>query len=438
MQVAIETTEGLERRLTIDIPSEQIDEKVEQRLKEASKTIKINGFRKGKVPIKVIKQQYGAGVRQEVLGDVINRSYEEALKKESVKPAGQPKIDIKQFEEGKPLQYTATIEVYPTIELKPFDSLEVTRQTADVSDEDLNEMIESLRDQKATFNPVDRSAQDSDKVIINFTGKKDGEVFDGGSAENHELILGSNSMIPGFEEGIVGMVKGETKTLALTFPDDYHSDDLKGSAVEFDITVNDVHEKIKPELNEGFFNEFAIKTDDLDKFKADVKEQMERELGLAARSKVKKQVMDQLAADYDITIPKALIDNEVQALREQMIQQFGGQQNNQNLDFKSLLPDDMFTEQAEQRVALGLIIGEIVKVHEIKPEADKVNELIAEVASGYPEPEKVIEYYQQNRELMASAESSAIEDQVVDMLLEKANVTDITTNYKEIVKKEDA
>ncbi len=436
MQVAIETTEGLERRLTIDVPAEQIDIKVEKRIQEASKTIRINGFRKGKVPLKVIKQHYGPGIRQEILGDVINHSFEEAIAKESVKPAGQPNIEIKQFEEGKPLQYTATFEVYPTIELSSLEGFQVTRQTAEVTDADVEEMLETLRDQRATFNKVERPAQMDDQVVIDFKGRKDGELFDGGSAEGHTLVLGSKNMIPGFEEGIVGMAIGEVKTIALTFPEDYHSEDLKGAETEFDITLHSVSEKVRPEIDEAFIAQFGIKGGDVESFKKDGRDNMERELALAARSKVKKQVMDKLLEDHNIDIPSALIANEVQALREQMIQQFGGAANNKNLDFKSLLPDDMFSEEAKRRVSLGLIITEVVKTNEMKPDAQKVQALIEEVAASYPNPEMIHNYYKQNPQLMASAESSALEDQVVELILAKADITDVTTNYKEIVKKD--
>lgn len=431
MQVSIETTSGLERRLTVGVPAAEVDSEVQKRLQQAAKNIRINGFRKGKVPMKVVKQRYGDGVRQEVLGDVINRSFYEAVRKEDVKPAGQPSIEPKQFEEGKDLEYVATFEVYPSVELGDFSKIEVTRYKADVTAEDVDNMIDVLREHQASWKEVDRAAQDGDQVNIDFVGTRDGEAFEGGSAEGQNLVLGSGSMIPGFEDGLVGLKAGDEKTLELTFPEDYQAEELRGAAVEFKVTVNSVSEKELPELDKDFYAKFGVDKGGKPQFRKEVKANMARELKNAIKAKTKNQVMDALLETHKPDLPKALVSSEIETLRQQMMQRFGGQQ--QNFDVKSLLPDTMFQEDAERRVALGLIVGEIVKENQIKVDADRVREMVEELASTYEEPEAVVNYYYENRQLLSSVESAALEDQVVDFILDKAKVTDESSSYDDIV-----
>ncbi len=431
MQVSIETTSGLERRLTVGVPATEVDSEVQKRLQQAAKNIRINGFRKGKVPMKVVKQRYGDGVRQEVLGDVINRSFYEAVRKEDVKPAGQPSIEPKQFEEGKDLEYVATFEVYPSVELGDFAKIEVTRYKADVSAEDVDNMIEVLREHQAEWKVVDRAAADGDQVNIDFVGTRDGEEFQGGSAEGQNLVLGSGSMIPGFEDGLVGLKAGDEKTLSLTFPEDYQAEELRGAAVEFKVKVNSVSEKELPELDKDFYAKFGVDKGGKPQFRKEVKANMARELKNAIKAKTKNQVMDALLETHKPELPKALVASEIETLRQQMMQRFGGQQ--QNFDVKSLLPDTMFQEDAERRVALGLIVGEIVKDNQIKVDADRVREMVEELASTYEEPEAVVNYYYENRQLLSSVESAALEDQVVDFILDKAKVTDESSSYDDMV-----
>lgn len=441
MQVSIETTSGLERRLTVGVPAEKIDNKADERLKEAAKTIRINGFRKGKAPLKVIKKQYGEGVRQEILSDVINTSLQEAFTKEAVQPAGQPHIEIKQFESGKDLEYTATFEVYPEVTLGEFDGFSVEKQTAEIDESNIDNMIESLREQQATFNVVEREAASGDQANINYLGTyaggdKDGEEFAGGKAEKQDLVLGSSSMIPGFEDGVIGMKAGEEKSLSLSFPDDYHAEELKGAAVNFAVTLNSVSEKILPPVDEELLKKFGATHGDMEKFRADIKKNMQRELASAIKNKTKTSVMDQLIESHTFDVPKALIASEINTLREQMMQQFGGMQQNKNLDLKSLLPDDMFTEQAQRRVGLGLLIGEVIKVNEFKADADKVKETIEEMAATYEKPEEVINYYNQNPQLLSGIEAAVLEDMVVEHILEKATVTEKTVTYEEAVQQQ--
>lgn len=434
MQVSIETTSGLERRLTVGVPAEQVENEVENRIKQAARTVSIKGFRKGKVPVSVVKQRFGANIRQEVVGDVISRSFYAAVQKENVKPAGQPSIQPKQLAPGKDLEYIATFEVYPSVALADMSSYEINRPTAQVTDADLDIMVDTLRKAQASWKIVEKAAEDGDRVNINYVGTKDGVEFAGGKADNQNLILGSKTMIPGFEDGILGMKAGEEKTIDVTFPEDYQSEELKGAKAQFKITLNSVSAPELPELNQDFFDKFGILGADLAKFRSEVKVNMERELKNALKAKVKLQVMDALIASHQVDVPKALVANEINLLREQMMQRFGGQK--QNFDVRSLLPDTMFEEEANRRVTLGLVVGEIVKDAKIKPDAQLVKSKIEEIASTYEQPQEVIDYYNSNRELLAGVESAVLEDQVVDYIVSKAKVTDVEASYDDIVKKQ--
>ncbi len=432
MQVSIETTTGLERRMTVGIPADQVETEVTKRLQQAAKTVRLNGFRKGKVPLKVVKQRFGAGVRQEVIGEAMSRSFYEAVQQEDVKPAGQPAIEPKEMSEGKDVEFIATFEVYPEIALGDTSGYEIEKLTAEVQDADVDNMIGVLRKQQASWSEADRAAASDDQVNIDFTGTKDGEEFEGGKGEGQDLVLGSGSMIPGFEDGIVGMKAGDEKVLALSFPEDYHAEELKGAAVEFAVKVNAVSEQQLPELNQEFFSKYGVDSDDEQQFRDDVRKNMERELKNAAKSKLKNQVMDKLVEGHEVELPKALVEGEIEALRNQMMQQFGGAQP--NMDLKSLLPDDMFNEQAERRVSLGLIVGEVVKNADIKVDADRVREMVEEMASTYQDPEEVINYYYSNQQMLASVESVVLEDQVVDHILEGAKITETESTYEDVIK----
>ncbi len=434
MQVSVETTSTLERRVTIEVPAERVDEEVSKRLQDTARKVRLNGFRVGKVPMKVVKQRFGDSIRAEVLGEVINSTYFEALEQEDLKPAGMPSIDTTKNEEGQALEYVATLEVYPDVELCDYSKFTITKLTATIADADIDKMIDNLREQRAEWNTVERAAKDGDKAIIDFTGTKDGEEFPGGKGENHNLVLGSGSMIPGFEAGIEGLKAGEEKTLALTFPEDYHVDDLKGAAVEFAVKVNEVQEKALPEVDEKFMEAFGVTEGGLEKLREDIKANMERELKAAQKQRVKNQVMDALFENQTIEIPKALVANEIDALRKQMVQQFGGAA--QSMDLNSILPDSMFEEQANKRVALGLTVNELIKVENLQVDAEKVQEMIREQAATYGDPEAVIQYYNSNQEARAQVEGVVLEDQVIDHIAAAATVTEENSDYETIVKQD--
>ncbi len=432
MQVSVETTSGLERRITVGIPANVVDDEVQKRLQKAAKTVKINGFRKGKVPIKVVKQRFGEGVRQEVLGDAINRSFYDAVQKESLRPAGAPHIEPKTMEEGADVEYVATFEIYPTIELADMSEVSIVKYEAEIEEADIDTMIETLRKSQADWTAKEGAAEDGDRLKISYVGTKGGEAFDGGSAEGQLLVLGSKSMIPGFEDGLIGASKGENKALELTFPNEYQVEDLRGADAVFDVKVDEVEQQNLPDLDTTFFEKFGVHDGDAEKFRSEVKNNMEREKRKALRNKLKEQVMDALVTAHEIDLPKALIDSEVKVLRDQAVQQYGAIAD--KIDVNALLPDEMFADQAKKRTALGLIVSEIVKSESLSADKDKVREIIEEAASTYESPQEVIEYYYANEQLLSNAEAAALEEQVVDSLLAKVSLTEKRVSYEEAVK----
>lgn len=429
MQVSVETTSGLERRMTVGIPADRIENEVNKRLQQTAKRARVDGFRPGKVPMSVIRKRFGASAHQEVIGEVIQSSFYEAVMQEKLNPAGAPSVEPKSMEEGKDFEYIATFEVYPEVTLAGFESISVERPESEVTDADVDTMLETLRKQNTRFEAVERAAENGDQVTIDFVGKIDGEAFQGGTANGTNLVLGSGRMIPGFEEGLVGAKAGDSLTLNVTFPEDYQNLDLAGKAAEFETTVQEVAAPALPELDDEFFAQFGVTEGGLDGFRAEVRKNMERELRQAIKTKVKAQVMDGLLESNTVEVPKALISSEIDRLREQAVQQFGGGNFN-----ASQLPAELFEEQAKRRVSLGLIVAEVVKQNDIKPDNDRVRAMVEELASAYQEPEQVVNWYYQNEQQLGEIQSVVLEEQVVDTVLQKAQVTDKKVAYEEAVK----
>ena len=433
MQVSLETTSGLERRMTVGVPAQRIEDEVTKRLQQGAQNVRINGFRPGKVPFKVIRQRYGEGIRREVLGEVMGQTFQEAIVQEKLRPAGQPSIEPTQMEAGQDLEYVAVFEVFPEIETRELKATTVERPVAEVTPADIDNIIEIFRKQQGSLETVERAAADGDTVVIDYLGKKDGEPFEGGSAEGSTLQLGSGRMIPGFEAGIEGMTAGEGKTLELSFPDDYHNEALKGAAVTFDITLNEVKEQVLAPMDETLFEKYGVSEGGEEKFREEIAANMARELKNAVAASVKKQVMDAVLETYDdIIVPAALIDQEIKAMRQQMFQQFGGAPA-QGLDLDSLLPAEMFTDRAMPRVKLGLVLSTLVTELNIKPDADKVKEAINEMASTYEDPEEVVNYYYSNPEQLNAIENRVLEDQLVAHLETQLVVEDKPCTYQEAI-----
>ncbi len=430
MQVSVETTSSLERQMTVTVPAERIENDVDSRLKQTARTARIDGFRPGKVPMKVIKRRYGQGVRQEVLGEVIQSSFYEAVTQEKLKPAGGPNIEPKQADEGADFQYVATFEVYPEVTLADFSVAEIVKETSEIADADVEEMVATLRKQQSGWNEVERAAEDGDRANIDFEGFKGGEAFDGGKAEGHELVLGSSTMIPGFEDGLVGKSAGDEVELNLSFPEQYHSEELAGQEVTFKVKVNSVSAPELPELDAEFFAKFGINETDFDGFKQEISKNMAREVKQALRAKVKNAVLNELVKVNSVDVPKALIDGEVDRLRQQAVQQFGG---GAGID-ASALPAELFSEQAKNRVAIGLLVGELIQSNELKADEDRVRSTIEEMAETYQQPQEVVDYYYGNPEQLAQVEALVLEDQVVDLLLSQAKVTEKAVGYQDAIK----
>ncbi len=434
MQVSVETTQGLERRLTISVPAETVDVEVKNRLRQIGKTQKINGFRPGKVPPTVLQKRYGQSVRQEVAGEIMQRHFVDAIVAEKINPASRPSFVAKSNEDGKNLEFEATFEIYPEVELKNLDKISVENPVVEVTDKDLDEMFVTLQNQHKTWKENKRKTKKGDKLTLDFNGRIDGKDFEGGKAEGFELELGAGRMIPGFEKEITGMKVGEEKTINVTFPEDYHAENLKGKEAEFDIVVHKTEGPTLPEIDEEFAKLFGVEDGGVDALREEVKKNMTRELNQAVKAKVKEQVIDGLLSSHEISLPASLITQEIDVLRQQAMQRFQGQMDPKNLPE---LPDEMFKEQAERRVKIGLLLGEVIKTNKLKVDDSKVNELIASAASAYEDPKEVIEYYANNKELMQQMQNVALEEQAVELLVERAKVKNKKSSFKAIMNPED-
>lgn len=428
MQVSVETTQGLERVLTISVPAEQIDAEVTKRLRQLAKTRRVDGFRPGKVPVSVIKRMYGEAVRHEVAGDALQRNFVEAIVAEKLNPAGQPKMDVTNDKAGEDFEFKATFEVYPEFKVKGLSKIKVEKSIVEINETDVDEMLETLRNQHATFSEVERAAEDGDKAFIDFNGKVDGEEFEGGKAENFELVIGSGRMIPGFEEAVIGIEPGKETVAKVTFPEEYHAENLKGKDAEFDIKVNKIEGKVLPELTEDFVQKFGIESGKVEDLRAEVQKNMQRELDQNLKNQVKEQVLDGLVEQNEIELPKALVDQEIDNMRKQAVERFGG--NGANMPE---LPAELFSEQATKRVKIGLVLGEYIKQEEMKVDDERVDAHLNSLASAYEDPSEVVGYYKSNNELLQQLKSVVLEDQAIDAILNKAKVKEVEKNFKDVM-----
>jgi trigger factor len=435
MQVSVETPTGLERRLTITVPAASIDTAVKSRLQQLAKTQRINGFRPGKVPVNVIKKRYGQAVRQEIAGEVMQQNFYQAITQEKITPAGMPSFEMKTDEDGKDLEFVAAFEVYPEVEVKDVEKIKVEQPVVEISDKDLSNMMDTLRKQHATYKEVKRKIKKDDKVTMDFVGTIDGEEFDGGKAEDFVLELGQNKMIPGFEKPIVGSKTGEEVVSDVTFPEDYHAEALKGKEAQFTITIKKTEGLNLPKVDEEFAKLFGIEDGDIDALNAEVRKNMQRELDQTLKASVKEQVIAGLLEKNQIDLPKSLVEQEVNVLRDQAKQRFSQQQGG-NVDNMPELPADLFEENARKRVSIGLLLGEVIKTNELKVDTAKVDALIETAASAYEDPQEVIEYYKSNDELTQQMNNVALEEQAVEVLLAQAKVKEVKKKFDDIMNKQ--
>ena len=422
MQVSVETGEGLERKLTVQVPAETVDAQVESRLQSMRSQVKIDGFRPGKVPLNVVKKRYAEQVFQEVAGEVMQNTFRDAVTQENLRPASDPSIEPKSFELGKPLEYVATFEIYPEVELAPVSSLKIKKLVAEIKDADVDGLLETLRKQKTNWSEVDRAAEDGDRVTISFKGSIDGELFEGGSAENVPLVIGSSSMIPGFEEQIIGLAKDAESTINITFPADYSAANLAGKPAEFAITVSKVEISELPVLDDAFAKDFGVEEGGLEKLREDVKNNMQRELDTRIKSDLKSKVMDQLLEANSVQVPNAIVQQEAEALKQQASTQGGDQ------------PVESYMEDAERRVKLGIILGDLVKLADIQPDQAKVYERIELMAKDYDDPSEFVNYYKTNPQMMRGVESLVVEDMIVDWVAGQAKVSTVDSSFDEVMK----
>lgn len=432
MQVSVESTQGLERVLTITVAAEAFDKEFDGRIRHLSKTQRVDGFRKGKVPTSVITKRFGAAIGQEVASEIMQRNFFEAITTEGLKPAGAPTVAPVARKKGEDFVFTATFDVYPEVTINDLEALSVETVLAEVTDADLDKMLTTLQKQQAQWSDVERESKNDDQVTIDFEGSIDGEVFEGAKAEHFQIVLGSERMIPGFEAGIVGHQAGEEFPLNITFPDTYHAEHLKGKAAQFNIILKKVEEQVLPELTEEFVKIFGIESGDLNELKNDVKKNMQRELEQVLKNMAKSNVLSALVENNEVDIPKALIDGEVNVLRKQAMERYGKQVDPKNIPE---LPAELFAEQATKRVKVGLLLSEVIKGNEIKVDHNKVIALIENAASSYENPSEVIAYYKNNKELMQNMENIALEEQAIEFIIEKANVASVNKSFDEIMNK---
>lgn len=426
MQVSVESTGTLERRMEVQVPAAQIEKAVDERLQKLSRTVRLKGFRPGKVPVKVVRQQFGQQVRQEVLGDVVQSSFAEAVVQEKLTPAGGPRIEPIDFEGGD-LKYRAVFEIVPQIQLAGVENLDIVRPTAEVSDADVDAMIQNLREQRPTYVNAEREARDTDRVTVDFTGTIDGEPFEGGAGEDIPIVLGAGRMLADFEAGLQGVRAGEQKTIELTFPQNYATQALAGRKAQFAVAVKSVEDRVLPELDDAFCKSYGVEEGGIERLREEVRENMGRELIDAVRARLKKQVMDGLLAANPIELPKTMVDAQVREMQIDAARRIGAR------DASQIPPPDAFMDAARRRVALTLLVGEVIRIANVQVNQAQVQARFQELAQQYPDAGQAVEQYRTNPQMRRQMEAAVLEDQVVDWVLERARMSEKPSSFKELM-----
>lgn len=427
MMVSVETLSGLERRIQVSVPATRVRQQVDARLLKVSRTARIKGFRPGKAPIHVVRKHYGVQVRDEVVSDLIRETFAEALRQEKLQPAGGPRIEPQTTDQLEDLRYTATFEVYPQFELGSVASMRLVRPTATVKDADLDVMIESLRKQRPDWTEVERGCQDGDRITLDFEGRIGGEGFDGGKSENLVIELGAGRLLPDFEKGVLGAGAGEEREFDLQFPDGYQAKALAGKTARFHATVRKVEEPRLPEVDATFCEAFGVTEGGIEALRIEVRENMERELAQAVQTRLKTQVMDQLLAANPIAVPNALVEAEIRDMQMEMLRRMGAR------DARQLPSREPFEQAAKRRVALGLILNEVIDQAGIQPDATQLQTRLDEIVSGFSDPEAARRQYLQNEAATRQLQMSVLEDQAVAWVINVAQVTDQPSSFKEIM-----
>ncbi|MGQ0524177.1 MAG: trigger factor [Betaproteobacteria bacterium] len=432
MQAKLEKQGQLERRLSVSVPIEEIDSEIETRLRKLSRSVKMHGFRPGKVPLKVVAQQYGPQVRQEVLGDAVEKSFGEAVRQQKLRVAGYPRFEAKPLAEGaNTFEYSATFEVYPEVALGDLSQVQITKPQLEVGEAEVDKTLEIMRKQRAEYDPVDRAAERGDRLTIDYRGTIDDKEFEGGAAQAQSVVLGEGRLLPDFESQLSGVKKGESKTFDVRFPDDYHGKDVAGKTARFDVTVNEVGAPRLPELNADFARSLGIADGDLQKMRADVRANLEREVRLRLKNRLKEQVMQALLEVNRIEAPKSLVDMEIQRLQQRMRQELtaGGVQVKDDTP----MPREVFEKQAERNVRLGLIIAEVVKTGNLHPKPEQVRAVVEEQAQSYERPAEVVKWFYQSPDRLREIESAVMEDNVVAWVVRGAKVEEKAVAFDELM-----
>jgi len=428
LDVSVEAKAGLERSVVVRVPNDEIEQQVTQRLARVGKTARLKGFRPGKVPAKVLRQHYGGQVRQEVVSDVIRASLAQALAQEKLNAAGGPSIEVLREGGDTHFAYRATFEVYPEIELAPLDRLSFEVPAVEISEADVDVVIERLRDQRAELETVDRKARKDDRIVVDFSGTIDGKPFEGGEGEEIAIIVGGGQVIEDFDAALVGLSAGETTSAEVTFPADYPAAELAGKKAVFEITVHRVEQKVLPPLDEAFAEKFGVAEGGVDALRKEVRANMERELEARRRLEIKRQALDSLLNANTIEVPRALVEDEISALQHSAMHQLGIE------DHSKAPPRDQFRDSAQRRIALALLVQELIRTREIKVDAERVSQRIEELAAGYDNPRQAAQQYRASRELMAQIESGVLEDQVVDLLVSEASTKPRSVSFEDFMR----
>lgn len=424
MNVTVESTGALERRMRVEVPIERIENEVDARLKSVGRTAKIKGFRPGKVPARVVRQHYGKQIRQEVLGEVMQKSYTDAVMQENLKPAGGPKIETED-EDGTSFAYVATFEILPEVEPKDLDKIKVEMPEVEIGDADLDDMLLSLRKQRATWNTVDRKSKDGDRVVVDFTGTIDGEAFQGGTGTDIPVVLGEGQMLPDFEKGLQGIKAGDEKSIKVKFPKDYHAEDLAGKAADFAITVHRVEDQVLPELDDEFAEAFNVSEGGIEQFKKDVHENMEREAEQKVKGDIREQVLNGLLEKNPIDVPHALVHDEMHSLQHDAMQRLGIE------DHDKAPPIDNFREAAEKRVRIGLLLRQVIAENNIIVDETAMRARVEEMCAGYENAEDMVNMYMNNPQVMQQVEPMVAEQLAVDWLLDNGKVKAKKVSFKD-------
>ena len=428
MQVSVETLDGLGRRMTITVAADSIAKAIQFELLNTAKKVRINGFRKGKIPITIVEQRYGASVREDVLTDIMRYNFVDALVREHLNPAGRPAYMPGHYKQGNDFTYSVEFEIYPEIKLQGMECIAVEKPVVDITDTDIDTMLETLRKQHVTWVTTDRGVSAQDRLTLDFTGSINGETFEGGSAADFVLIPGQGRMIPGFEEGMMNHKAGEEFIIDVNFPADYHVEELRDEPARFVIVLKKTEEARLPVLTKEFVKRFGVADGSPEGLRAEILKNMERELKAAVRNRIKTQLFDALVDANTIEVPVALINDEIGTLRHKAAQHFNGDAKQ-----AAALPRELFEERAKRGVLVGLLLGEVINHYELKIDENRVKSLLEEMATAYEDKEKFIEFYHKNEGMMKSVRSAALEEQAVEVLLSKAKITERSMSFNQVM-----